>query len=840
MEVTHKDDHVTHAVVGGSEKIDYTIADDGFFMQMLSASLYKDQKMAVIRETLCNADDAHKMVNQTKPFEVTLTKEKLVIRDFGPGIPHEKIGPVYATYGGSTKQGDKGQTGGFGLGCKAPFAYTDNFQVTSFCNGTKTVYRMSKSDSEVGGKPSIVKIVSVPTQESGLEVSINILSERDVHLFSSRIVEVLANGEMNAIFNGNQARVLPFSKMEKGYLLSGARPLANTTDFIFVRYGAVIYPVETNESYSVEFRNAERIISRLDQRSHYDEFFLILQAEPGSLSLTPSREGLSITEKTNETLKVLLDNFNNNFAVAYEEETKIIFKKAVEDAVAAKDFSLLLSPSRERSIQQKYVHKNQDDEGNVYIVNSATLAGWDILQRYPGEEDTMFFFDDLKHRLKLLIASEDYPGDRGLLRSFYSSIKSAPHYAAGACAFREFRKRVVAPVFIAMHGAKTMQPKMLSLAMPTYGWAEGRSSHYRNDRVYTRSADHAWNDSLSAISMMQRRVIVLTHKLEDFENNIRTATREEVEKTPGLSKLGKEPDRLFGALVYQVTRGREKVEEARKILGNIKGYLFVDLTAHIEYREPKARVAQTKKKLEGFPTLSGVKVTLNNTPGNQIYDWQLMSTTEGRIDKPIGYVELYGKTHHRGRNHLCGVSTSGQALLLEQFYGDRIAVVMSESQKGVLHKINVFREERWIPAQIQKDLNDPKLLAALPGTLRVLQRWLHKQEVDTDFVRMVLSTPELCDLLKLPKQVHLTGDQSMVMQLLKEFRKDHRSLEESDIVKKIDAIEPPAKVQKFVQGLASNKMLPLIDTAAVRVVFEGSDEEHKAKAIKLIKQILKG
>jgi hypothetical protein len=43
-----------------------------------------------------------------------------------------------------------------GLGCKSPFAYTDNFQVTLFCDGVRTIYNMSKSSAAVGGKPSIV------------------------------------------------------------------------------------------------------------------------------------------------------------------------------------------------------------------------------------------------------------------------------------------------------------------------------------------------------------------------------------------------------------------------------------------------------------------------------------------------------------------------------------------------------------------------------------------------------------------------------------------------------------------------------------------------------------
>ena len=87
---------------------------------MLSKSLYTNQKLAVVREVLCNAWDALHFTNKTSvPLLVTLNNE-MIIQDFGLGIPHAEIGPIYGTYGASTKIHDGQQTGGFGLGCKAP------------------------------------------------------------------------------------------------------------------------------------------------------------------------------------------------------------------------------------------------------------------------------------------------------------------------------------------------------------------------------------------------------------------------------------------------------------------------------------------------------------------------------------------------------------------------------------------------------------------------------------------------------------------------------------------------------------------------------------------------
>ncbi|TKW65185.1 MAG: sensor histidine kinase [Paracoccus denitrificans] len=834
MEVTHMYDHVTHAVVGGSEKLDFTVADGGFFMQMLSASLYKDQKLAVIRETLANADDAHKMVGQTRPFEVTLTAEKLIIRDFGPGIPHEKIGPVYTVYGGSTKTNDDGQTGGFGLGCKAPFAYTDNFQVTSYCNGMKTIYRMSKSDSEVGGKPSCIKIVSIPTQETGLEVSINIALKTDVHQFASRIEQVLANGEMNAIFNGNQAKVLPFSTMEKGYLITDASPL-NSHERLYVRYGAVIYPIEDNDAYHYEWHSVHSTITQLGRREN-GSFYLILQARPGSLSLTPSREGLTITDTTIETITKLLEDFKANYTGDYEREAKVVFRSAVQAAKDAGDFKLLMANPFDLSLQKKYIEKPVS--GDVtYIVNPVTLARWALLHQYPGHQDHSFQLRDIKDRVGTLVQQNAaVTQDRGLLRSMLKAIRGAKPCHAGGWAFEEWKRRVVVPVLSKLRDNKLMDTNTLQFAIPYVGWSDERS-YYRNDRIYLRNARHGYVDNLGKMMLMQKRLIILTHNAEDFEVKFKWADSEALENTPNAGALKAQGDsKFFGALVYQVGRAKAKVEEARRVLKGIKGYTVLDLTEYIEYREPKARTAPAagKVKLAGYPTLNGIS-------DGKFFDWQKMTTTEDRTMKPIGFVRVYGKSDWRGRKNLHGLGKHEQAQALAKAYGDVVTACITPAQVAKLLKEGIPGIKTWLPKQIIKDLTDPAMQAALPGTLRVVRRWVSQQDgVDTQFVITILQTKELRELFKLPELVQLTAEQANVLNLLKEVEDDFTELAESKEVEAFSQIVPGAKIQKFVKGLAANPMVSLIDTAAIRVIFDGTDEALKAKTVKLIKQVIKG
>ena len=197
MQVADSTQLATSATLGGGKTIDFGITDDPAFFQILSANLYSNQKLAVVRETLCNLWDAHidAGITHIAGFVRITADNKLIFRDYGKGIAPENMGAVYGTYGASTKKNDSRSTGGFGLGCKSPFAYTDSFRVTSHHNGVKTVYNVTKSSVETNGKPGIIQIMQAPTDETGLEVSIPI-EEADHYEFIQYIRYIIKHGEM--------------------------------------------------------------------------------------------------------------------------------------------------------------------------------------------------------------------------------------------------------------------------------------------------------------------------------------------------------------------------------------------------------------------------------------------------------------------------------------------------------------------------------------------------------------------------------------------------------------------------------------------------------------------
>lgn len=321
MKVAHRDDYDTHAVIGGQNVQEFGIAQTAEFFTVLSNTLYSNKPLAVIREVLCNAWDAQIVAGRTdRPVIVKVDEDKLSIRDFGHGIPHELIHNIYCVYGNSTKENDGNQTGGFGLGSKSPFAYSDHFTVVNHHDGLKQVHAISRGSTMTQGKPDRRVMVSVPTTETGVEVIIPVKSREDMKLFIDIARDIAAFGEMNVLVNDKQVEVVPISTAENNMFLTTRSP-RGSYDKINIRYGNVVYPVQPDAEYIGLWKKLKSIIDDIPNRNRYangNDFVLILQAPPNSISVTPSRESLSNTETTIKTIRGLFTDIINHMQTGSE------------------------------------------------------------------------------------------------------------------------------------------------------------------------------------------------------------------------------------------------------------------------------------------------------------------------------------------------------------------------------------------------------------------------------------------------------------------------------------------------------------------------------------------
>jgi hypothetical protein len=159
MRVTRDPNEIVGTTATKSWKFSLDAAAHAHIMRMLRNDIYKDPIAAVLREPATNAWDAHRDAGiPDTPIKITLPTSydhSLKIRDYGKGLPFEAPEGVasmqlFTKFGASTKRGNDNEAGFMGQGCKAPFAYTTSFTVTSWHEGTKTVYVAALDASDMG------------------------------------------------------------------------------------------------------------------------------------------------------------------------------------------------------------------------------------------------------------------------------------------------------------------------------------------------------------------------------------------------------------------------------------------------------------------------------------------------------------------------------------------------------------------------------------------------------------------------------------------------------------------------------------------------------------------
>ncbi|UDL16819.1 hypothetical protein SEA_ATUIN_154 [Arthrobacter phage Atuin] len=294
--------------------------------------LYKDNELAVIRENFTNGVDAHVRAGvKDIPVQITLPtwdKPNYVVTDFGVGMSEDDLLDVYSQYGESSKLGTNEEAGGFGIGAKTGLAIASQFTVVSVKDGMKSVALITKAS----GLPEINVLSSTPTEEGhGTVVSIPV---KDVYAFNAKAREffqyvdpksVLVDGktpkyaldEAEVITNPNYPDFKAYAKINFGWGNSGAS---------YLIMGNVPYLIpEDDVKTALGFKGnnySNNDITR--QILNTTKYFMV---PIGSVDLTPNRESLMYTEKTNALIKDYMGKFAESIKISAQEK-----------ADAAKDF----------------------------------------------------------------------------------------------------------------------------------------------------------------------------------------------------------------------------------------------------------------------------------------------------------------------------------------------------------------------------------------------------------------------------------------------------------------------------------------------------------------------
>lgn len=296
-------------VIGSTAKktnaFNIQVNDNAF--AILSDKLYQDKELAIVREYISNAYDIHVLTGNLVPCEINIPDKinpNFEVRDFGTGLSEEDIYRLFCTYFASNKNETNEQIGGFGLGCKSGFAYSGSFSVTSWFNGVKTNYIMTK----MGNVPTCITGKSYLSDEpSGLKISI----PTDNYFRFTRLVPDVLDGfprwfippqiRSNLHAESLVERYLKKNKdfnTEGGYIIYGNFKLRNPLNLL---------------AHENSFTGTHFNISSYYQGN--------LCFNVGEIDVTPSREQIELTDKTRKAIENRKQEFIDILA-KLDEQTK--------------------------------------------------------------------------------------------------------------------------------------------------------------------------------------------------------------------------------------------------------------------------------------------------------------------------------------------------------------------------------------------------------------------------------------------------------------------------------------------------------------------------------------
>tara|TARA_R110000751_G_scaffold49529_5_gene110203 strand:- start:9401 stop:11845 length:2445 start_codon:yes stop_codon:yes gene_type:complete len=315
-------EHTVDEIIGDVKTNKFKIGEDsmGIIIDSL-INLYSDPIGSIVREVTSNCYDAHRekdlkvagtipMTNeddpkwfhpQTKKPQIEFQGENVLLgvgnaflfRDFGVGLSKKRVEEIYTLFGNSTKRSDNNQIGGFGIGAKSPFSYTDTFYIISKHNGKTFNYMLYRGNDAF--HMDLLK-EGVTTELNSTEVIIPLDKEesyRDIKNFAKAINNQLMYFED-----------LEFINVSEG----GGREIKKA----HIDYEDDELIIDLSQQHSYELKELHLIVGRVRYPLNVSMFENSLwmnndvpcgiKFEVGELDLVPSREAIRYTDKTKNAI----------------------------------------------------------------------------------------------------------------------------------------------------------------------------------------------------------------------------------------------------------------------------------------------------------------------------------------------------------------------------------------------------------------------------------------------------------------------------------------------------------------------------------------------------------
>lgn len=304
----------------------FGIGNGSLLLEYLRSNIYKNPVQALTREIASNARDAHREVDgdpnnpttRKTPIQITFPNEwsgDFRVQDWGPGISPERMTTIFTQFGNSTKRDSNDETGGFGLGCKTPFAYGDSFTVTTVFDGIKYYYSAILD----GGAGKMVLLSKEETDDpSGTVISVPVHKD-DWDSFVDYTMLATALWDVKPVLKGISPAP-EYPKIET-YFGGDDWTLANSITLRDVAgLDSGTYAVVDGIPYKIEGYSMNNMDYKLKDALNCS---FHLKFEVGELDLAPSRDHLRYTKETQKLIKERVQN------------ALVMLKEQIQDKISA-------------------------------------------------------------------------------------------------------------------------------------------------------------------------------------------------------------------------------------------------------------------------------------------------------------------------------------------------------------------------------------------------------------------------------------------------------------------------------------------------------------------------
>lgn len=553
--------------------------------------------------------------------------------------------------------------------------------MTSCFEGTRTIYRMSKGSKVSNGKPSIITMFTVPCgDETGITVTIPI-EERDHYTIENIVKSLTYLGELNIVLNENLLPTMGMAMNSGSYLFSKEGNLSYclskvsnlSNSLFFVRYANILYPVpEVTSDVPDEYANVyNRLIGfrNLLNKHSCDVHYLIVQADPNTLSVQPSREGLTETEFTYSSLTTLMTNCVDDLESRLKSLIDIRYTSILNKLntlLPSRFTDLALIKLVRTSITEGLTTKSDCIIHNTLAshVNNCVLT--DLQKRKLYQEllkrslKNQGISSDLSNYLTKIVKN-----NRNVTEFEYTQV----HYRTG----------FLPKSFLYKWYRKLLTPELNHKRLYVYTQEVGTRT-YRSDSNWL-------------CSTLGEKVLKHPHYLTQFSNRaviLTTNLRKTTDRVAEYNRYYKDAPTLKGAMVYHVLKGKKNIEQARKALEDT-GYVIYDFTKPLPWEK-------TYSTSTGTTQVSTPRIT-RNIKADSIPALSSILDEKGRIDTRLSCMGSAKRVEKPITNILVRINKNtpysnvrdfGSSIFTKkviELYGDQIGIVGTVVQKAKWDKV---------------------------------------------------------------------------------------------------------------------------------------------------------